>query len=86
MAGQRILIPLTKVRIFPREPAKANDDNAASVGSSVGDPVLAALEAGLDQARAARRWTDVARLAHELADRTAALEAVVDIAAKRARR
>ena len=45
-----------------------------------------ALEAGLDDARGRRAWTDVARIARELAEREKALEAVVDIATRRARR
>jgi hypothetical protein len=48
--------------------------------------VIAALEAGLDDARAKRRWTDVAKLANELVAREAALGTVVDIAVRLRRR
>ena len=82
MAGQRILDPLIGVRIPAPEPLPT----PPSVGPSVGDPVIVALEAGLDDARARRAWTDVARLAAEIAGRTKALESVVYIGAASTRR
>ena len=66
--------PLIGVRIPTPEPLS----EPASVGPSVGDPVIAALVAGLDDARTRRAWTDVAKIANELASRTTALETVVD--------
>jgi hypothetical protein len=59
----------------------------SSAGPSAGDAVTKALEAGLDAARAERRWTDVARLARELdalAERESA--GVVDLARRRGKR